>query len=181
MNRRRLAVVLAVTVPLALASVALLAWAAPYWIEQARGVAAQHRWPGQREQVEDAAAGLTLPAVYRETECDVHTAGPSVRCWWTDALPDDTAADLEAALVAVAATDVTSQAVTDAGTEGAAGTAGTGGTEEAVLLVATGSVAGRQIHLVATREVDEEATLAAGELVLRPGSVVRLVPDLDAP
>jgi hypothetical protein len=180
-NRRRLVVVLAITLPLVLASVALLAWAGPYWIGQARDVAARNRWPEQREQIEDAVAGLTLPAGYRETACDAHLAGDAARCWWTDALPDDTAADLEAALVAVAATDVTSDAVAGDGAPGAGGTAGATGTGEAVLLVATGSVGGRQIHLVAGRELDEEATLAAGDVVRRPGSLVRLVADLDAP
>lgn len=171
MNRRRLAAVLAVTVPLALLSVALLVRVAPFWVDQARGALDRHRWPERREQIEAAAAGLTLPDGYRETDCGALGLDPDQRCWWTDALPADTAADLEAALRAAAATDVA--------TETLAGDAPDPG--RPVLVVSTGTVAGRDIRLAATREPDEEATLAAGELVLHPGSLVRLVADLDAP
>lgn len=168
-NHRRLAAVLAVTVPLALASVALLLWAAPFWVEQVRGAVDRHRWPEQRERIEAAVAGLALPEGYRETDCGELASGPADRCWWTDALPSSTAAELKAALVAAGATDVSSDSLAAASPA------------EASLLVSTGSVAGRDVHLAASREVDEEATLTSGELVLRPGSLVRLIADLDAP
>lgn len=54
------------------------------------------------------------------------------------------------------------------------------GTADALVLV-RGTVADRVLLVSATREPDEEATLAAGELVLRPGSLVRLIADVEAP
>lgn len=50
-----------------------------------------------------------------------------------------------------------------------------------VIALARGAVEGREVGLFATEEIDEEATLAAGGLVMRPGSVVRSTADLDAP
>ncbi len=105
-NRRRVAAVLAVTLPLALASVALLLWAAPFWTGQARGVVDRNRWPEQREQIVAAVGAAVLPEGYRESECGARATDPTDRCWWTDRAPDDTVADLESALLAVAATDL---------------------------------------------------------------------------
>ena len=49
------------------------------------------------------------------------------------------------------------------------------------IALARGTVDGRLVGLFATREPDEQATRAAGELVLRPGTVVWSTADLAAP
>ena len=90
----------------------------------------------------------------------------SDRCWWTDAPPRDAGADLTAALSA-------------AGVEGVA-FEGVGLETGTALAFATGTAHGFEVTLMATRVVDEDATLAAGELVLHEGSFVHLLADLDA-
>jgi hypothetical protein len=76
-------------------------------------------------------------------------------------------AELAAALTAAGAEDVVAE---NAPLEG-----------PIVLGLARGTVEGREVGLFAAEEVDEQATLAAGGLVMRPGAVVRSTADLDAP
>lgn len=163
---RRLRTAALVVLPLALVSVAVAAWAGPYWLERGREYLDRQRWPQQRAHVLDAVAGLALPAGYVEEPCG-GAPGPDDRCWHVDARPQDVTADLVAALTA-------------AGVEGVlAETAPVEGTS--VIALARGSLEGREVGLFATEEVDEEATLAAGTLVMRPGALVRSTADVEEP
>lgn len=163
---RRLRTAALVALPLVLLSVAVAVWAGPYWLERGREYLDRQRWPEQREHVLDAMAAVTLPPRYVEEPC-TGEPGPGTRCWHVDARPQDVTAELAAALTAAGAEDVVAE---NAPLEG-----------PIVLGLARGTVEGREVVLFAAEEVDEEATVAAGGLVMRPGAVVRSTADLDAP
>lgn len=163
---RRLRTAVLVALPLALLSVAVAVWAGPYWLERGREYLDRRRWPEQRAHVEEAVAGLALPPAYVEEPCAGEPA-PGTRCWHVDARPEDVLAELAAALTAAGAEDV---ATDTAPLEGGV-----------AIALARGTVEDREVGLVAAEEVDEEATLASGGLVMRPGAVVRSTADLDAP
>lgn len=163
---RRLHVAVLVAVPLLVLSVVVAAWAGPFWVARGRELLERQRWPEQRAQVLDAVAAVTLPAAYVEEPC-ASADDPADRCWRVDLAPEETTAALAEALTAagVAAVRPGLAPVEGAGT----------------IALARGTVAGREVGLFATTEVDEEATVAAGAVVLRPGALVRSTADLEAP
>jgi hypothetical protein len=163
-KRTRTAVLVAV--PLAAAAVGLTLYAGPYWVDVARHRLEEQRWPAQRARIEAAVAGVALPAGYVEEPCG-GAPDPDARCWHVDARPEDVPEDLAAALRAAGVEGVATEL---APVEGAS-----------TVALARGTVDGRVVGLFATREPDEAATRASGDLVLRPGTVVRSTADLVAP
>lgn len=164
MTRRTRTALLVAALALA-GSAALAVWAGPYWLGQARAAWDRVTADDRRERLLADLGALELPAGYRAAPCGTTADDASDRCWWTDAPPRDTAADLGAALTAAGVEGV---AVDSLDLEADAGPT-----------FASGTAHGFDVTLMATRVVDEDATLAAGELVLREGSFVHLLAGLD--
>jgi hypothetical protein len=128
-----------VALPLAVAAVGVTLWAGPYWLGVARQAAAEHRWPEERAVVEAAVAALQLPAGYATVPCP-EPSDDDARCWRVAAEPDRVQVDLEAALTAVGAQEVTAL-VSELPRYGPVGA------------TVHGSVAGRVLVLLGDREL----------------------------
>lgn len=169
MSRTRTAVLIAL--PLTAAAVALTLWAGPYWVDAARQVVAEQRWPAQRAAIEEAAAAVRLPDVYEPVPCPTPDLGGIQRCWRVATTAAEALPDLEAALEAVGVADLLSsvQRLDGVGAVGAH---------------AFGVVEGRAVQLMADRELRDPAERPDGtdrSQWFSEGLFVRLLADTTAP
>lgn len=133
--------------------------------EEARAEAA---WPAQRAEIERVRDLVVLGSAFVPAPCPDRVVAGVTRCWVYDGAPDETLAQLEAAVADAGVDDVVADC---------SGPSARSGIDLACSAV--GTVEGRAVGLLAHADVDVDAT-SRDDIVLGT-STVQLLADVDAP